>query len=77
MISKFFKNKKTENPTFSQAKSYAQASKQNIIILDIIKIKETFSSIGVKKVNKINDIVKDSFKSKPHIQMTTKGLSRK
>ena len=77
MISKFFKNKKTENLTSPQAKSYAQASKQNIIISDIIKIKETFPSIGVKEVNRINDIVKGSSKPKLHFQMTTKSPLRK
>ena len=58
MISKFFKNKKIENPTSSWAKSYAQAFKQNIIMLDIIKIKKTFPSIGAKEVDRINNIVK-------------------
>ena len=77
MISKFFKNKKMENPTSPWAKSYAQASKQNIIMLDIIKIKETFPSIGAKEVDRINNIVKDSSKPNPHIQMITKSLSRK
>ena len=46
-------------------------------MLDVIKIKETFPSIGVKKIDQINDIVKDSSKPKPCIQMTMKSLSRK
>ena len=71
------KNKKMENPTSPWTKSYAQASKQNIIMSDIIKIKETFPSIGMKEVNRINDIVKGSSKPKSYIQMTMKGLSRK
>ena len=66
-----------ENPTSPWAKSYAQASKQNIIMLDIIKIKETFPSIGAKEADRINNIVKGSSKPKPHIQMITKSLSRK
>ena len=61
----------------SQAKSYTQASKQNISMSDIIKIKETFPSIGAKKINQINNIVKGSSKPKPCIQMTMKGPSRK
>ena len=46
-------------------------------MLDIIKIKETFPSISVVKIDQINDIVKESSKPKLHIQMTTKGPSRK
>ena len=45
--------------------------------MDVIKIKETFPSIGAKKINQINSIVKGSPKPKPYIQMTTKGSSRK
>ena len=63
--------------TSLKAKFYAQVSKQNISISEVIKIKEIFPSISVKKIDQINNIVKGSFKLKPHIQMTTKGLSRK
>jgi len=51
--------------------------KQNISISEVIKIKETFSSIGTKKIDQINNIVKGTSKLKPHIQMTMKGPSRK
>jgi len=61
----------------SKAKSYAQASKQYTSISDVIKIKETFPSIGAKKINQINNIVNGSSKPKPRIQITTKGLSKK
>ena len=44
---------------------------------DVIKIKETFLSIRVKKIDQINNIVNGSFKPKPCIQITTKGPSRK
>jgi len=74
VISKFFK---MDNSMSSKAKSYAQALKQNTSISDVIKIKETFSSIRAKKIDQINNIVNGSSKPKPHIQMTTKGLSRK
>jgi len=77
MISKLFKNKKLETPASPKAKSYVQVSKQNISTLDVIKIKEIFPSIGAKKIDQINDIVKGFSKPKPHIQMTIKGLSRK
>jgi len=46
-------------------------------MLEVIKIKKTFPSMGVKEIDQINNIVKGSPKSKPCIQMTTKGLSRK
>ena len=77
IISKFFKNKKSDNFSSSKAKSYTQASKQNISALDVVKIKETFPSIGAKKIDQINEIVKGPSKPKPYIQITTKGLSRK
>jgi len=44
---------------------------------DVIKIKKTFTSIGAKKIDQINNIIKGSSKLKPCIQMTTKSLSRK
>jgi len=77
VISKFFKSNKLANTTRQPAKSYAQASKQNISTSEVIKIKETFSSIGAKKIDQINNIVKGISKLKPCIQMTMKGPSRK
>jgi len=44
---------------------------------DVIKIKETFPSVGMKEIDQINNIIRRSFKSKPCIQMTTKGPFRK
>jgi len=44
---------------------------------NIIKIKETFPSVGVKEINQINNIIKEPSKPKLHIQMTTKDPSRK
>jgi len=46
-------------------------------MLDVIKIKKTFPSIRAEKIDQINNIVKGPSKPKPHIQMTTKGPSRK
>ena len=43
----------------------------------IIKIKETFLALGTKKINQIQNIIKDGPKPKLHIQITIKGLSRK
>ena len=76
-ISKFFKSNKLDKLVSNKPKLYTQASKQNTSIADIIKIKETFSSVSMKEINKINNIVKGSIKTKLHIQMTTKYLSRK
>ena len=42
----------------------------------IIKIKDTFSSLDTKKINQIQNIVKGNPKPKPQIQMMTKGPSR-
>ena len=44
---------------------------------EVIKIKEIFLSIGIKKINLIYNIVKGTPKSKPCIQITMKGPSRK
>ena len=44
---------------------------------NVIKIKKTFTSIGAKKIDQINNIIKGSSKLKPCIQMTMKSLSRK
>jgi len=62
IISKFFKNKNLENSTPAKTKFYVQVSKQNASMSDVIKIKETFLSIGVEKIDKINDIVKRTLK---------------
>ena len=76
-ISKFFKSSKSVNSAANKSKSHTQASKQNASIADVIKIKETFPSVGAKKIDQINNIVKEPSKPKPCIQMTTKGLFRK
>ena len=77
LISKFFKSNKLVNTNTQLLKSYTQASKQNISTSEVIKIKEMFSSIGTKKIDQINNIVKGTPKTKPCIQMTIKGLLRK
>ena len=51
--------------------------KQDANTSEIIKIKEIFPSLSANKIDQINNIVKGNPKIKPHIQMTTKGLSRK
>jgi len=77
IISKFFKSNKLANTTKQLPRLYTQASKQNINTSEVIKIKEMFLSIGTKKIDQINNIIKDTSKLKPRIQMTMKGSSRK
>jgi len=45
--------------------------------LEVLKIKEAFPALNVKKINQVNSIVKGNLKPKPQIQMMTKGPSRK
>jgi len=58
-------------------KSYAQASKQTTSTSNMLKIKESFPALSANQVDWVNNIVKENPKSKPCIQITTKGLSRK
>ena len=77
MISKYFKNNKSIAEPKKSTMSYNQASKQTMSTSEVIKIKEIFLSIGIKKINLIYNIVKGTPKSKPCIQITMKGPSRK
>ena len=83
VISKYFHPKKLLNNTNDRStntltgKSYAQVSKSSTNMSDILKIKETFPALNARKINQVNNIVHGQDKSKHHIQMTTKGPSRK
>ena len=77
VISKYFEDIKPATTSKQPLKSYAQASKQNISMSEVIKIKEAFPSIGAKKIDQINNIIKGTPKTKPHIQMTMKSPLRK
>ena len=77
VISKYFKNKQLEMQTPRNNKMYTQASKLSTSTSDVIKIKEMFPSIGVKKIGQINEIVKGNLKPKHQINITTKGPSHK
>jgi len=59
------------------SKLYAQASKQSTSTSDVIKIKNMFPSIGAKKIDQINEIIKGSSKPKHQINMTIKRPSHK
>ena len=76
-ISKFFKNLKQALVNKTSGKLYAQASKPSNYTEDIIRIKETFSSLSASKIDQVQKIIKSRPKSKPYIQITTKSLSRK
>ena len=77
VILKYFKNNKPATNSKQFPKSYIQALKQNISISEVIKIKEAFPFIGAKKIDQINNIIKDTPKTKHCIQMTMKSPSRK
>ena len=83
VISKYFHPKKpsvNNNNKFSNnqvGKSYMQASKSLTSTSDILKIKETFPALNVKKIDQVNNIIHGQSKPKPRIKMTTKGPSRK
>ena len=47
--------------------SYAQASKQTANTSKVLKIKEAFSALNVKKIDQINNIIKGNLKPKPCI----------
>jgi len=76
-ISKYFKNIKLANVTKQPPKSYTQASKQGTSTSEVIKIKDAFSALDIKKIDQIQNIVNNNSKAKPCIQMMTKRLSRK
>ena len=76
-ISKFFKTKAPSHANDNQSMSYAQASKVGSNTKSILKIKEAFSTLKTKNINNIQYMIKDNSKSKPQINMTTKGMPRK
>ena len=69
-------NKTTSNP-IKPTKSYAQASRQTVSTSEVLKIKESFPALNTNQIERVNNIIKGNPKPKPHIQMTTKGPSRK
>ena len=83
VISKYFQPTKpsvknnTQGSKVNSRKSYAQTSKPSFNTSEVLKIKETFPSLNVEKINQVNSIINGQNKPKPHIKMTTKGSSRK
>jgi len=76
-ISKYFKGNKTTTNHSKPTKLYVQASRQTASTSDVLKIKESFLVLNAKQIDRVNNIVKGNPNPKPHIQMTTKGPSRK
>lgn len=76
-ILKFFKKNLNE----SQKKSYTQVSAKSSttnIVMEDLKIKETFSYLQNKKIDQVQKIISsDNNKPRPHINITTKDLSHK
>ena len=83
VISKYFLNGKSlgkakkTNKIKKPLVSYTQATKPLANTSEVLKIKKAFPALNAKKIDQVNNIIKDNPKPKPHIQMTTKGLSRK
>lgn len=64
-ISKYFQNIKSAPTSKLAPKSYTQASPMASNTEQIIKIKDIFPSLGTKKINQIQNIIKGSLKPKP------------
>jgi len=77
VILKYFQSNKPSAEPKKLTMSYAQASKQIANASKVLKIKEVFPALNMKKIDQISNIVKGNPKLKPCIQMTTKGPSRK
>ena len=73
-ISKFFKK---NNDKKEQKKLYAQALTSLNITREVLKIKEMFPNLQTKKIENIQKIISGKGKTKPRLNMTTKGLLRK
>ena len=77
-ISKYFKPIKPTQNNKLEGRLYTQVSKQNIsTIKEVLKIKETFLNLKADKIENIQKIINNIDKSKPKLNMTIKGLSRK
>ena len=71
-ISKYFKITK-----WALNKLYAQVFKLTTTIREVLKIKEIFPNLQVKKIKNIQKIINNHGKLKPKINMTTKSPLRK
>ena len=76
-ISKYFKTTKPSQAKTNPGKSYTQASLAKGNTEEVLKIKEMFPTLKAKNIENIQKIIKGDGKPKPHINITTKGLSGK
>jgi len=67
VILKYFKGNKLTIKPKKSTMTYAQVSNQNASTFEVIKIKEAFLTIGTKKIDQINNIIKSTLKPKPCI----------
>jgi len=65
VISKYFQNNKPSVEAKKLAMLYAQAIKPSANTSEVLKIKEAFLALNAKKIDQINNIVKDNPKPKP------------
>jgi len=76
-ISKFIKTSKPALNNKGKRKSYTQVSQLAINTREVLKIKETFLNLQVKKIENIQKIINGEGKPKPKINITIKSSSRK
>jgi len=67
--------KSTNNANNENRCTYAQASSLNV--KKVPKIKENFLNLSLKKIEDIHKIINKLSKTKPHINIITKGLSQR
>jgi len=67
--------KSTNNANNENRYTYAQAS--SLSVKKVPKIKENFLNLSLKKIENIHKIINKLSKTKPHINMITKGLSQR
>ena len=79
-ISKFFKKNSSSNvnkKSYAQVSSNSSNSNSTKMAREALNIKEAFPSLQNKKIEQIQIIIGKEFKTKPHINMTTKRLLHK
>ena len=64
-ISKYFQNKKQLDEPKKPVMFYTQALKPSANMSEVLKIKKTFLFLSAKKIDQVNNIVKDNPKLKP------------
>jgi len=73
----FKKNTQQKEKKNKNKKLYAQVMTSSSTVKEILKIKETFPNLQVKKIETIQRVIQNDSNTKPKINMTTMGPSRK